>query len=107
MAINLGVRITMSFECSPYLWTNTEDAQRITETKRSTNKHAYDMSCNAILESKLMLVKFDPWLSFFTHTRGYLNHVRQALHARWILVLVCMKCKAKFIYKFQHTTFIF
>jgi hypothetical protein len=43
MAIKLGVRITMSFECSPYLWTNTADAQRITKKKRSTNKHAYDM----------------------------------------------------------------
>jgi len=70
MAIKLGVRITMSFECSPYLWTNTADAQRITEKKRLTNKHAYDMSCNAILEIKLMLVKFDPRLSFFTHTKG-------------------------------------
>ena len=70
VAIKLGVLITMSFECSPYLWTNTADAQRITEKKRSTNKHAYDISCNAILESKLMLVKFDPRLSFFTHTRG-------------------------------------
>jgi len=39
------------------------------------------MICNAILESKLMLVKFDRRLSFF-HTRkgGYLNHVRQALY---------------------------
>jgi len=60
----------MSFECSPYLWTNIADAQRITEKKRSTNKYAYDMSDNAILESKLMLVKFDPRLSFFTHIRG-------------------------------------
>ena len=60
----------MGFECSPYLWTNTADAQRVTEKKLSTNKHAYDMSCDAILESKLMLVKFDPRLSFFTHTRG-------------------------------------
>ena len=60
----------MSFECSPYLWTNTADAHKIIERKRSINKHAYDMSCNAILESKLMLVKFDPRLSFFTHTRG-------------------------------------
>ena len=70
MAIKLGVRIIMSFEWSPYLWTNTADAQRITEKKRSTNKHAYDMRCSAILESKLKLVKFDPRLSFFTHTRG-------------------------------------
>ena len=70
MAIKLGVLIIMSFECSPYLWTNTADAQRITEKKRSINKHAYDMSCNAILERKLMLVKFEPRLSFFTHTRG-------------------------------------
>ena len=108
MAIKLGVGIIMSFECSPYLWTNTADAQGITEKKWSTNKHAYDMSCNAILEGKLMLVKFDPRLSFFTHTRGgYLNHVRQALHASCILDLVCMICKAKVIYKFQHTTFIF
>jgi len=38
--------------------------------ERSTNKHAHDMSENAILESKLMLVKFDPRLSFFTHTKG-------------------------------------
>jgi len=70
MAIKLGVRITMSFECSPYLWTNTADAQRIIEKKWLINKHAYDMSYNAILESKLMLVKFDPRLSFFTHTKG-------------------------------------
>jgi hypothetical protein len=70
MAIKLGVCKIMSFECSPYLWTNIADAQRVTEKKRSTNKHAYDMSCDAILESKLMLVKFDPRLSFFTHTRG-------------------------------------
>jgi len=70
MAIKLGVLIIMSFECSPYLWTNTADVQRITKKKRSTNKHAYDTSKNAILESKLMLVKFDPRLSFFTHTRG-------------------------------------
>jgi len=70
VAIKLGVLITMSFECSPYLWTNTTDAQRIIEKEQTTNKHAYDMSCNAILESKLMLVKFDPRLSFFTHTRG-------------------------------------
>ena len=69
MAIKLGVLIIMSFECSPYLWTNTADAQRITKKKRSTNKHAYDMSCNAILESKLMLVKFEPRLSF-SHTQG-------------------------------------
>ena len=70
MAIKLGFRITMSCKCSPYLWTNTADAQRIIEKKRSINKHAYDMSGNALLESKLMLVKFDPRLSFFTHTRG-------------------------------------
>ena len=70
MAIKLGVRNIMSFECCPYLWTNIADAQGITEKKRSTNKHAYDMRCNAILESKLMFVKFDPRLSFFTHTRG-------------------------------------
>jgi len=70
MAIKLGVYKIMSFEYSPYLWTNIADAQRITEKKWSTNKHAYDMSCNAILESKLMLVKFDPRLSFFTHSRG-------------------------------------
>jgi len=43
MAIKLGVLITMIFECSPYLWENTADAQRVTEKKRSTNKHAYDM----------------------------------------------------------------
>jgi len=79
MAIKVGVLITMSFECSPYLWTNTADGQRKNEKKRSTNKHAYDMSDNAILESKLMLLKFEPRLSFFTHTRDYLNHVRQAL----------------------------
>jgi len=70
MAIKLGVCKIMSFECSPYLWTNIADPQRITEKKRSTNKHAYDMSCNAILASKLMLVKFDSRLSFFTHSRG-------------------------------------
>jgi len=57
----------MSFEYSPYLWTNTVNAQNITKKKRSTNKHAYDMRWNAILESKLMFVKFDPRLSFFTH----------------------------------------
>ena len=44
MAIKLGLGITMSFECSPYLWTNTADAQRIAEKKQSTNKHANDMS---------------------------------------------------------------
>ena len=70
MAIKLGVLNIVSLECSPYLWTNTADAQRITEKKRSINKQANEMSCNAILESKLMLVKFDPRLSFFTHTRG-------------------------------------
>jgi len=40
------------------------------EKKLTTNKNAYDMSCNAVLESKLMLVKFDPRLNFFTHKRG-------------------------------------
>jgi len=33
MAIKLGVLIIMSFECSPYLWTNIADAQKITEKK--------------------------------------------------------------------------
>ena len=46
---------------------NIADAQSITKKKRQGNTHAYDMQCNAILESKLMLVKFDPRLSFFTH----------------------------------------
>ena len=68
MAIKLGVKITMSFECSPYQWTNTMDAQSITKKKPQNKNHAYDMQCNAILESKLVLVKFNPRLSFFTHT---------------------------------------
>jgi len=45
----------------------------------------YAMQCNAILESKLMLVKFDSRLSFLTRFMGgYLNHVRQALHASFL-----------------------
>ena len=84
MAIKLGDLIKMSFECSPYQWANTADAQSITKKKRQSNKHAYHMQCNTILESKLMLVKFDPRLSF-SHTHGgYLNHVRQALHTIYL-----------------------
>jgi len=91
----------MSFECSPYLWTNTADAQTITKKKRRTNKHAYDMRCNAILENKLMLVKFDARLSFFTH-KGVILTMLDKPYTQFFLYFyfwVCMICKTKAIYK--------
>jgi len=58
------------------------------------------MSCSAILESKLMLVKFDPRLSFFTHSKGVILTMLDKPYMQVIFsVLICMICKAKVIYK--------
>ena len=38
-----GFMTNRSFKCSPYLWTNTADAQKITKKKRQSNMHAYAM----------------------------------------------------------------
>jgi hypothetical protein len=39
----IGFITSRSFKCSPYLWTNTADAQMKTEKKRQSNTHAYAM----------------------------------------------------------------
>ena len=68
-----------SLKCSPYLWTNTVGAQKITKKKRQSNTHAHAMqylkvslvACQVCSKVKLLHTLFG----------DYLNHVRQALSA--------------------------
>ena len=75
----IGFITIRSFKCSPYLWMNTTDAQKITEKKQQSNTHAYAMQY-----LKENLVAFQVWSNvklFHTLFGSYLNHVRQALSA--------------------------
>ena len=74
-----GFMTNRSFKCSPYLWTNTAGAQKITEKKRQRNTHAYAMQY-----LKVILVACQVWSKVkLLHMLfgGYFNHVRQALSA--------------------------